>query len=319
VIALGPDRWANAGFWSSESNVLIDIQLGLDGGASFTSLIQGFVDNVSINPVNRVVRLSGRDLTAALVEARTQEAFSNRTSSEIATIFANRHELIPRVVITNTPVGRFYQSDHENLTLDRFSGAITEWDLLVYLARQEGYDIFVSGRTLCFQPTAQGSGIDQILYPSDMIDIKLERALTLARDIQITVQSWNSLQQIAFTESVISTISPGSSSSASSGRNLTQQYVLIRPNLTPDKALAIAQQRLSELSRHERVVEFSMPGELALTPRSTIQLDGTGTDFDQLYFIESVDRRFNLRTGFIQQVRASNSSPRTESALNAMD
>ncbi len=105
VIALGPDQWANAAFWSSELIVLVDIQLGLDSGASFTSLIQGFVDNVSINLVNRIVRLSGRDLTAALIEARTQEAFSNRTSSEIATIFANRHALTPCVVTTNTPVG----------------------------------------------------------------------------------------------------------------------------------------------------------------------------------------------------------------------
>jgi hypothetical protein len=91
----------------------------------------------------------------------------------------------------------------------------------------------------------------------------------------------------------------------------------MRPNLTPDKALAVAQQRLSELSRHERVIEFSMPGELALTPRSTIQLDGTGTDFDQAYYIDSIERTFRPQTGFIERVRASNSSPRTNSVLNS--
>ena len=317
VIALGPDQWANSDFWSSEADVLIDIQFGLDGGTSFTDLIQGYVDNVSIDPVNRVVHISGRDLAAALIEARTQEAFSNRTSSEIATIFANRHNLVPCVVTTTTPVGRFYQSDHESITLDRFSGARTEWDLLAYLARQEGYDVFVHGRELCFQPVAQGSSIDQVLCPSDMIEIRLERALTLARNIQITVQSWNSLQQMAFTESVNSTINPTSPCTTRGNANLTQQYVLIRPNLTPDKALALARQRLSELSRHERVIEFSMPGELALTPRSTILLDRTQTDFDQLYFVEFIERRFTPRTGFVQRVRASNSSPRTDSTLSA--
>jgi phage protein D len=317
VIALGPDPWADACFWSSEPGVLIDIQLGLDGGASFTSLIQGFADKVSIDPVGGVVRVSGRDFTAALIGAQTQEAFSNRTSSEIATIFAQRHGLVPCVVPTSTPVGRFYQSDHESLTLDRFSGATTEWDLLVYLARQESYDAFVTGTDLCFQPAAQISTIDQVLYPADMMELRLERALTLARDIQVTVQSWNSLQQMAFTESVSSTISGSSSSGSSSSARSAQQYVIMRPNLTPDKALAVAQQRLSELSRHERVIEFSMPGELALTPRSTIQLDGTGTDFDQAYYIDSIERTFRPQTGFIERVRASNSSPRTNSVLNS--
>ncbi len=317
ALALDADPWANARFWSSESDVLIDIQCSLDGEASFTSLIQGFVDRVSVEPVRGVVRISGRDFTAALIEAQTQEAFSNRTSSEIAVILALRHGLVPRVVTTSTPVGRFYQSDHESLTLDRFSGATTEWDLLVYLARQEGYDVFVTGSSLCFQPTAQTSTIDQVLYPADMIELKLERALTLARDIQVTVQSWNSLQQIALAECVSSTLDGSSSGGSSASGSKAREYVIIRPNLTPDKAVAIAQRRLSELSRHERVIEFSMPGELVLTPRNTIQLDGTGTMFDQTYFIDSIERTFQTRTGFVQRVRASNGSPRTELVLNS--
>ena len=60
VIALGPDQWANSDFWSSEADVLIDIQFGLDGGTSFTDLIQGYVDNVSIDPVNGVDTVSGK-------------------------------------------------------------------------------------------------------------------------------------------------------------------------------------------------------------------------------------------------------------------
>jgi hypothetical protein len=317
VLALGPDPWADARFWSSESDILIDIQLGLDGGASFTSLIQGFVDTVSIDPVSGVVRISGRDFTAALIEAQTQEAFSNRTSSEIATIFAQRHGLVPCVVPTSTPVGRFYQSDHESLTLDRFSAATTEWDLLAYLARQENYDVFVTGSNLWFQPTAQCSMIDQVLRPTDLMELRLERELTLACDIQVAVQSWNSLQQTAFAECIGSTINGSVPNNSSGNTSAARKYVVIRPNLTPDKALAIAQQRLSELSRHERVVEFAMPGELALTPRSTILLDGTGTDFDQAYFLDSIERVFRPQTGFVQRVRASNSSPRTVSVLDS--
>ncbi len=316
VIALGADRAMNECFWSSETNLLVDIQLSVSGDVDLTSVIQGFVDRVSIDAVGGVVHISGRDLTTALIAAQTQETFSNRTSSEIAAIFAQRHDLVPNVVKTVTPVGRFYQNDHESLILNRFSGATSEWDLLVYLARQEDYDAFITGKDLHFQPSVQPSALDQVLYPADMIELTMERALPLAQDIRVTVRSWNSLQQIAFTESVNSTLAGGSAQIAESGTNALKQYVVIRPNLTPDKALSVAQRCLSDLTRHERVIEFTMPGELTLSPRSTIKLEGTGTDFDQSYYINSIERTFRTHAGFIQRVRASNSSPRASSIIN---
>ena len=154
-IALGIDPWAEASFWASEPDIMLDVQFSLDGGASFVSLVQGVVDCVSIDPTLGLVHLDGRDLTSSLIEARTQETFANRTSSEIASLLAGRHNLASHVTPTTTPVGRYYQSEHDRITLDQFSHATTEWDLLVFLARQEGFDVFVQGQALYFQPTAQ--------------------------------------------------------------------------------------------------------------------------------------------------------------------
>ena len=159
AIALGVDPWAEASFWASELEILLDVQFSLDGGASFTSLVQGAVDCVNIDPTLGLVHLDGRDLTASLIEARTQETFANRTSSEIASLLAGRHDLTPHVSPTSTPVGRYYQSEHDSITLNQFSRATTEWDLLVFLARQETFDVFVAGQGLYFQPTAQGSDL----------------------------------------------------------------------------------------------------------------------------------------------------------------
>ena len=72
-------------FWASMTDITIEVQFSLDDGASFTSLVQGAVDNVSIDPVLGFVNLDGRDFAASLIEARTQESFTNQTSSEIAT------------------------------------------------------------------------------------------------------------------------------------------------------------------------------------------------------------------------------------------
>ncbi|HEX3399911.1 MAG TPA: hypothetical protein VHT74_06265, partial [Acetobacteraceae bacterium] len=79
-VALGIDQWADISFWGGEPDILLEVQFSLDGGASFTSLVQGAVDSIMIDPTLGMVHLEGRDLTASLIETRTQETFSNRTA-----------------------------------------------------------------------------------------------------------------------------------------------------------------------------------------------------------------------------------------------
>ena len=312
-VALGIDQWAEASFWASEPDILLDVQFSLDGGASFTSLVQGAVDRVSLDPTFRLVYLDGRDLTASLIEAPTQETFANRTSSEIASILAGRHNLTPRVSATTTPVGRYYQSEHDRTTLNQFSRTTTEWDLLVFLARHEGFDVFVQGQALYFQPTTQGADLAVSLRPEDVIDLKLERSLTLARDIEVVVKSWNSRQNSASIQRARAAGRGGNGRS----KGTPQRYVLVQPNLTPEDALKLAQRKLAELSRHERIIRITMPGELALTPRSMITLEGTGTEFDQAYYIDVIERRLRRDGGLTEHILAKNTSPRTETTTSS--
>ena len=260
-VALGIDQWADISFWGGEPDILLKVQFSLDGGASFTSLVQGAVDSIMIDPTLGMVHLEGRDLTASLIETRTQETFSNRTASEIASLLAGRHNLAQQVFATTTPVGRYYQDEHDRITLNQFSHSTTEWDLLIFLARQEGFDVFVQGQTLYFQPATEPTEIAALFQPDDLIDLKLERSLTLARDIEVVVKSWNSRQNSAFVQRARANGRCVSGKSASQ----PQQYVLVRPNLTPDDALKLAQRTLAELTRHERTIGMTVPGELMLT------------------------------------------------------
>ncbi len=291
--------------WLVSSSLVVELRFSLDG-ISFTSLIQGQVDNVAVDAVRRTVRLDGRDLSASLIEARTQETFSNRTASEIAAILASRHGLSAEVTPTTTPVGRYYHDQHDRITLNQFSRATTEWDLLVFLARHEGFSVFVSGTTLYFQPALQDFASATLVQTTDFIDLRLKRSLTLARDIMVTVKSWNSRLQSTFMQSVVSSLVDGEYYGS------LQNYVLVRPNLTPDQALKLAQQRITELTVHERVIEATMPADLVLTPRSVLNLYGTNSDFDQLYFIDTIERNMSIGGGFIQRLRAYNSSPRID-------
>lgn len=296
----------DANTWSATPEALLDIQFSLDG-FSWTSLLQGEVDQLHLDPRRLQLTLEGRDLTARLIQARTQETFANQTSSEIASALAARHGLTANVSHTTTPAGTYWQLEHDRIALDSFCRAVTEWDLLTTLAAHEGFDVWIAGTTLNFQPAPTALDPTAILRPlptpagpANIISIQLTRSLVLAGNIQVTVKSWNSRQANSFTQT---TQSPPSPSTAP-----VQTYTYVVPNLTPDAALKLAQTRLSELSRHERVIEVEMPGELTFTPRQQILLAGTNTAFDQIYWIDEITRQLDVHHGFTQRLKARNTS-----------
>ncbi len=324
-VALGADPVWSMAAWASTGFVMIDVQMGFlpdlvpdtpfagTPPLAWVSLVQGAADTIDIDPIAGTARIEGRDLTAVFIDAPIQESFANRTASEIAALLAARHNLAAQVTPTTTPVGRYYDSEHDQITLNQFATLTTEWALLVWLAQQESFDVFVRGNTLFFQPPAQAAVPEMVLTPgaagfgapgfgsANIASLRMARTLTLAGDIIVTVKSWSAADQAAYTETVTST---GTAPFAT-----PQSYVFVRPNLTPDQALQLAQRKLAELTQHERVIEISMPGELTLTPRSRIALAGTATAFDQVYAIEEIERRLDVEHGFSQRIRAKNASP----------
>ena len=278
---------------------VLDIQLRL-GGAP-VSLLQGEADTIRMDVLNRTVEIDGRDLTARLLDARTQETFTNQTASEIAETLAARHGLIANITATSTLAGRYYSSEHDRLSLGQFARTKTEWDLLTFLAAQEGFEAFVSGETLTFAPLGATSTI-QTITPSLCLALSLEHALTLARDIEVTVKSWNTRQQSAVSQTAKST-------GQSRGGGAPQRIVIVRPNLAPNDALQLASRILADLSAHERIVHAELPGELLLTPRTRVQLSGTNTDFDQLYYVAELDRHFSIEHGFSERISLKNTPP----------
>lgn len=282
--------------WLHADNVEVEVSFSLGGG--FARAIAGEVDQLVMDPVRRVAFLSGRDLTARLIEARTQESFSNRTASEIAGLLAQRRGLLADVQRTETPVGRYWQLQRDRITLDQFARATTEWDLLVTLAAFEGFDVWVSGRTLHFRAADSTAPPGFVMRPADVTALRLERALTLARDLEVVVKSWNPRQQFAFQRTARRSRSGGGESRE------VQRHVFVVPNLTPDEALKLAQQKLADLTRHERVLVAEMPGELSLAPRMRLRLVDVPGDFGRDYAVDEVARVLSVATGFSQVVRA---------------
>lgn len=271
------------------------------------------------------MELDGRDNTALFIEARTFETYQNQTSSQVMTMLAQAQGLTANVQATTTPIDRYYQTDHTKTSLGNFARATTQWDLMTFLAEQEGFNLWVSGNTLNFQPEAPPTQnpfmvtvdpTSNAWVSANVETLKLKRSLNLARDIQVTVWSWNSRQKTAFkvTAKATGTKSASAGSSGSASQSQTQNYVYTRPNLTHAQAQNWANQKLKQISQHERVAIATMPGETSLTPRQGFQVQGTGTDWDIAYFISEISRSIDAE-GFHETVQAKNSSPKDTSVV----
>ncbi|MEN7527029.1 hypothetical protein [Cupriavidus sp. DL-D2] len=147
-----PDE-TDVAWFSNQSEAFVEIFGGYPADVrSFSetdlvSHIYGRVDDVDYDPVSAKLTLTGRDLTAAFIDAKITIQFQNMTSSQIATQLALNHGMSYSGPATKTPAGTYYAYDRVSMTDQR-----SEWDILTWLAQQEGFNCYVKGKTLYFEP-----------------------------------------------------------------------------------------------------------------------------------------------------------------------
>lgn len=282
---------APSGYWSEWMVSRLEVRVAVDG--EWASLFLGVADLIEFDLVQGIVEIEGRDLTALLIDQIVEQTYPNQTSSDMASALAGSVGLTPVVSPTSTLVGRYWQSEWSRSALGNYGKVRSAWDLLRWLASQEQYDVFVSGRKLYFHPPPLDISDIVTISRGDCIGLKLERSLRLAGDIKIIVRSWNSRTKQAF--------SSEADVAGYGGQNWRKIYV--RPNLQIADAEQIALYEANELSRHERLVFFTLPGELKIGVRDHLVLVGTGLDFDQGYLVEEIERVIDSDRGFIEHVR----------------
>lgn len=308
----------NLAFWSDEADIEIEIQAGTrdpDTGnvSGLTSLIVGLVDLVDIDWDTGALSLKGRDYSGVFIDSVVTENFLQQTSSQIAQKLCGNHpQLTPQITATKTPVGRYYNS-----TGTRFAKNQTEWDLLTALAQFEGFEVLVIGRKLYFGPpiTPDTSNPFQLNWSPAVDDapifgnvkkLQTERALTVARDIIVIVQSFN--RQTGKTIKVQYKVSNSKRGRQSINKVTPQTYTYNIPNLTQPQAQQEAQARAVTISKLERIITGTLPGDPALNKQTALSLSGTGTSFDQTYYVDKLTHSLSVMEGYEMTVRAKNHS-----------
>lgn len=307
-------------FWSNATDALVEVLFGFlpedaqpgDVPADLTSLILGQVDDVDIDPCNGTLTISGRDLSARLIDRRTTNRWPDRTATEIVRDIASSNDLqvdIPQE--TKTPAGQYYHK--ENFLITRETPL---WDIIVFLAQQEGFDAYVKGKTLYFGPP-QGD-TDPTPWPiyvqrdvngsvwSNTTSLHLRRSLTIAGDLQVTVLSHDPVTGRTIEETQVRAGKHGPRNTASGYAAKQQQYVIRKPSMSSEAASQLAKQMLLDISKFERVIEFDSEGDLSVSPQRKIKLSGTSSDFDQEYNIDTVRWRLSSDGGLSMNVHAKN-------------
>lgn len=321
--SLPSDRDAN--WFTTQTDMYIELLAGFPAdpnaytAAELTSWILGQVDQVDFNPVTGVIEVSGRDLTRVFIDAKTSQKWVNLTSSQIAQQLAASHGLSSKVTRTTTKAGKFYEIDHTSMP-----DARSEWDVLCYLASNEGFIVYVRGTTLYFGPgpAADATPYQLIWIPgqggwppsANFENLVCSRALTVSRGIQVVIRSFNHRQQKGFTAQY-----PAKSKTIQAGKSTTfggtQLYSRVIPNLTHEQALQAAQALYKQLVKQEMKITVDLPGDVDLDMTSVVTLSGTGTAFDQTYYPDAVTRSMNFDGGFVMHMSAKNHSPESEVSL----
>ncbi|MGY1448691.1 rhs element Vgr protein [Pseudomonas chlororaphis] len=309
-----PPPYNTVQWWGAQTSIEVSISIGLigQGVEDWRELIVGTVDRLNIHMSKFEVMLDGRDYTSKFIDTKTNEKFANMTTSQVATLLANRRGLTPVVTVTTTQVGGITKWDHAHCTDER-----TEWDLLAYFAGIDGFQVYVTGNELHYEPALDPNTTDQYLikwvapgalaYPqcNTSDDLTFERDLTLAKGVTVQVLSWNDGKTVKATYPTNSArgISPGQATAK------RQVYEIKRNGLDQYTAQQLAQKIHKQITDHEMRMSGSLPGDNSLMPNTIVRVEGTGSGFDQLYYVDSVRRSLSFESGYIMSLSAKNHNP----------
>jgi phage protein D len=312
-----------ADWWASQTSIAVEIFGGVPPDpvnytdSQLKSWIYGNVDEIEFDPVAGHVLVTGRDLTALLIDTKTTEKWANQTSAQIATTLATRHGLTASVAATTVRAGTYFTETAQ------MNDSRSEWDLLTFLAAKEDFIVYVSGQTLYFQPKPDAAtvtpyalnwvpaGANSAIPQFNGKTVNFRRNLTVAKGVVVIVKS---TQHKKNGQAITATFPKGAkaTTAGTSGSKVQVYYITNQDNLTQQKADELAANRHREITRHEMKLSATLPADDLLTGQSVISVTGTGSTFDQTYFPDSVERRMSMEEGYSMTVTAKNHNTDSE-------
>lgn len=279
-----------------------------DGHGTLTRVLVGDVDYLDWDWRTQSATFSGRDYTAKFIDETITDKYPASTSSRIIELLVDKHGLKKDITETSTPVGSYYNGQYAKMI-----ATTSEWDLMMFLAQKENFDLYVENDTVVFKPKTEAksyyilecSSVSESVSTANVIQIRFHRNYTIANDLAVTVHGYDLYTQKKYAQTVRRHHVP-------SRGTKKQKYIASVSGVTQEQAAQTAQHVALELSLHEKTFSAELAGDLILTPRSVIKLSGYSPRLDQLYYPVSIIRRISFDGGFGMTVDAKNHDPNTQ-------
>lgn len=319
------DQKIDIEYWLSQPAIMVEIFIGFPndpvnyGIGDLQSMVIGGINDLGIKVFDNgggYVTFNGFDLSKSFIDNKTTEKFQNQKTSDVAITLAKRRGLNPVVTATNVLAGFYYTQDYVQL-----GNEVTEWDLLTYLAQKDGFQVFVRGKDLHYQPRVLQSNapyLFQALTPEkgnptfNGTRLVLSRNFNYARDVIVNVTSWNAKTGKVTAQAKGSPTRKTVLAAAAQPIGQAQTFDYLIPGLSKQQAIERAQKLLADISIHERIIDISAPGDNLLRKDSVIQLRGVSVSADQTYYPDTITRMMDGNSGaYTMEVRAKNHSPQS--------
>lgn len=319
----GQDPSLNFDYWASGESYEVKIYIGFPPDpTSFSTqdlelFLVGEVTDFELDPLSAIMTLHGRDLSARMIDTPITKSFYNFTASDVAIMFADLNDLIPKVTSTTQKVGSIFYGSQSTALINN----TTQWSFLAALARTQNFVCFAQGEYLVFEPRpTPNNTINPFLInfqppvsenPTPIcnaVNLKMIRTAAVASDVYVTVKvPYSAKTGEAFTVTVKSTHRDRGLKFIPKGRGT--RHAVVRMGLTRDQATALANNLLETYTSYETRIIATLPGTNDLKKDSLIQLTGTNSAFDNIYYPDEVTRTLSLTEGYTMQLTAKNKSP----------
>lgn len=288
-------------FWSTANNISVQVQIETDAYSGPVQIFDGKVDQVQHEFDTRVLKVQGRDKTAALIDTTSTEKFTNQQPDQIVQTICGRHGITANTDSVSSKAGKIFQLDYAKLTQRE-----SEWNVIQRLADRFGMTAYMTGGQVYWKKYPEQLPVVNVTYVpptpasyanGNFMRLRTARNLILGRPVHVKVQSWNHKEKKLYqTEKVEN----------GSGDPLIYNYQ--EPSMTGDQVDKLATKRLSENTSHELSFELEMPGDPTVTPRFMMQLSGTGTAYDATHQIKTVEHQISQQRGYTMTISAKSKS-----------
>jgi len=288
-------------FWSTANDISVQVQIQTDAFSGPTQVFDGKVDQVQHEFDTRVLKVQGRDKTAALIDKTSTEKFTNQQPDQIVQTICGRHGITANTDSVAKKAGKIFQIDYAKMTQ-----RVSEWTVIQKLADLFGMTAYMTGGQVYWKNYPEQLPVVNVAYVpptpfsyanGNFMRLRTARNLVLGRPVHVKVQSWNHKEAKLYQNEQVA---PGS------GDPLIYNYQ--SPGMTNDQVEKLAQKRLSENTSHELSFDLEMPGDPTVTPRFMMQLSGTGTAYDATHEIKTVEHQISQEAGYRMTISAKSKS-----------